>query len=262
MKETRPTVPTVRVGPVHYQILAGACLVLIFFAQAEQGLMLGNLLVVCFGLFGIVSKMRAAPLILLAVLAMAHVGQRITQGGFDLQPPRRLLQLGDLALAIGVVGYITASYRLQSLQSHILPPDPRQRRLRSGERGQRPEFAAEPQKRSAQLLTPHEIARFVLALPFWALLGQAIFLLIGQPWTVPGWSDRFVRLVLLAWLFILGLLVVASFFGQWRRRQMDGTAARVYLQDVLWRETRREQRRIFRWLAWRRLHERTQENIS
>jgi len=37
--------------------------------------------------------------------------------------------------------------------------------------------------------------------------------------------------------------------------------AALFLQDTLWRETSREQRRINRWIAWARRRQRGKENV-
>jgi hypothetical protein len=256
--------PAIRVGPIHYQILGGAGLLLMFLAQLDQGIYLGGLLVACIGLFGIVSKWRAAPLILLGAFAAAQVGQHImVYRDFATEDRRPLLHLRDLASAIGLVAYIAANCRLQSLWSQIVPADPRQRERKRHRAGRRVGYAEAPvpQKRASRLLTPQEIAAFVLMLPFWALLGQALWVFIAQPWPSAFSvfeSPRALRLLSFAWLLIMGLLIAGTVLGQWRRRQMDRAAAQICLQDILWRETRREQRRIFRWLAWRKVHELTE----
>jgi hypothetical protein len=256
--------PAIRVGPIHYQILGGAGLLLLFLAQLDQGIYLGGLLVACIGLFGIVSKWRAAPLVLLGAFAAAQVGQHILVfRDFATEDRRPLLHLRDVVLAIGLVAYIAANCRLQSLWSQIVPADPRQRvrkRRRAGGRVGYAETPA-PQPRASRLLTPQEIAAFVLMLPFWALLGQALWVFVAQPWPSEFSvfeSPRAFRLLSFAWLLIMGLLIAGTVLGHWRRRQMDRAAAQMYLQDTLWRETRREQRRIFRWLAWRNVRELTE----
>jgi hypothetical protein len=104
-------------------------------------------------------------------------------------------------------------------------------------------------------LTPQEIAAFVLALPLAALTAQVLWQFLQQPWQLDVWPQRLLRLVALIWLLAVGMLVIGACLAQWRRRQMDATAARMLLQDSLWRETRREQSRVFRWLAWRRNRE-------
>lgn len=254
--------PQIRVGPVHYQILCGAGLLLIFLAQLDQGLMAANLLVVCVGLLGLVSKLRMMPLLLFLTFAGVQIGHHalLYRGNFNVEDIRPLVHVRDLALAIGLIAYLAASYRLQSLAAHILPPDVRQRRDKPHQVGRRwgRQYETVPQKRSAGLLTPQEIAQFVLALPLWAILGQAAWLVVAQPWTLTVFPVRLHRLIAFAWLLIVGAVVVGTILAHWRRRQMDPEAAALYLQDTLWKETRREQRRTFRWLAWRQLHERAE----
>ncbi len=254
--------PAMQVGTIHYQILCGAGLVLVFFAQFDQGVFLGNLLVGCIGLLGIVSTIRIAPLLLLIVFAGAqlHFHWEMYRS-FQVDERRPLLNVRDLVLALGLVTYVAANCRLQSLSTRIFPADPRQREEKQRRRGRWRwrELVAAQQKRARRLLTPQEIARFVLILPLGALAAQALWFVIGRPWILTVFHERVHRLISLAWLLIMGALITGMILAQWRRRHMDQTAAAVYLQDTLWRETRREQRRTFRWLAWRRLHERTQE---
>jgi len=251
--------PAVRVGPIHYQILCGAGLLAIFLAQFHQGVFWGNLLVGCVGLLGMVSSWRLAPLLLMLALAGAqiHFHWQLYRG-FQEDEPSLLLNLRDLVLAIGLITYVSANFRLQSLHATILPFDPRQLEPKQRRRGrwQRPEFVAARQKRASRLITPQEIARFVLIVPLAAIAGQALWLVIARPWTLTVFHERTHRLFALAWLVILGLLIAGAILAHWRRRQMSRDAAALFLQDTLWRETRREQRRLFRWLAWRRLHER------
>jgi hypothetical protein len=179
---------------------------------------------------------------------------------FNIEDARPLLHVRDLALAIGLIAYVAANYRLQSLTAHILPPDPRQKRdqLRRLGRWWGREYEPMQQKRGARLLTPQEIAQFVLTLPLWAILGQAAWVVIAQRWTLAVFPMRLHRLIALSWLLIVGAVTVGTILAHWRRRQMDPATAALYLQDTLWKETRREQRRTFRWLAWRRLHERAE----
>jgi hypothetical protein len=49
------------------------------------------------------------------------------------------------------------------------------------------------------------------------------------------------------------MFLAAHAFRYWRRLQMDRTTAILMLQDILWRETRSEQRGINRWIVWRKL---------
>jgi hypothetical protein len=250
----QPQPGAVQVGAVHYQILCGAGLVLMFFAQLDQGMMLGNLLVVCVGVLGIITGMRNAPVLVLAVLLAAQIGNHLLlYRTFEFVQPRPWLHLGDVLLAMGTLGYVIGHYRLQALRRHVLPVDPRQRRRAAAQRGHSFEQALQP--RAERLLTPQEIARFVLGLPLLTLLGQLVWLGLSRRWLPEVLPDRLLRLIVLAWWLVIGILVVSWLLNVWKRRQMGPEAAQVYLQDTLWRETRREQRRIFRWLAWRKVAE-------
>jgi hypothetical protein len=246
--------PPVQVSAVHYQILCGGGLALIFVAQSGQGMMLGNLLVVCVGLIGMLTGMRLAPVLTLIILVLAQAGNHVLLSGwFNFIQDRPFLDLGDLLLALGALAYVAGHYRLQSIRRNAVPVDPRQRRRVQGKRGVRHERILEP--RSEKLLTPQEIARFVLSLPVWAFAGQVAWALVSAPWLATFPDMRVNRLLTLAWLLIIGALTVGLALNVWRRRQMTTATAQVYLQDVLWKETRREQRRIFRWLGWRRVQE-------
>lgn len=256
----------VQVAPIHYQILCAASLLLLFISQFSQNAYYAAPLIACAGAIGILTRWRIAPLLLLLTLAGTQLFEAAAFGGLGQAPPR-LLQVRDLLTAAGLIAYLACHYRLQSVERRILPMDPRQRQMTERRVGRqtRLEFASVGQKRSAHLLTPQEIARLVLTLPFWAILGQVLWVLIARDWWDRIFLDevifheRFFRLLNLAWILIGGAIVFGGILEQWRLRQMDPVAARVFLQDTLWRETRREQRRIFRWLAWRRLRERAEK---
>lgn len=256
--ETRQTAAETveaEISAVHYQILGGAGLVLVFFAQLDQGLLLGNLLVACVGLLGIVAAFRVAPLAVLGLVLIVQAVNHLALYGNFLTPQQRpWLHLGDLLLAIGVLGYVAAHYRLQAIRRHALPIDPRQRRrvIRPDGLGS---YRQALRPRAESLLTPQEVARFVLALPAAAIAGQLAWIFLTQNWLPPVFHERLMRLLVALWALGLGLLLTAWLLQLWRWRQMSAEAAQIFLQDTLWKETRREQRRMFRWLAWRKVRQ-------
>jgi hypothetical protein len=63
-------------------------------------------------------------------------------------------------------------------------------------------------------------------------------------------DDRWWRLMVLVWLFGLMFLVAAGVLRYLGQRWVKPEEAALFLQDTLWRETSREQRRINRWIAW------------
>ena len=81
----------------------------------------------------------------------------------------------------------------------------------------------------------------------------------GCPWRtilprpVLDLSPRVGHVVLIGWLVGLVLLLAAGFLAYAGQRRLTREEAAVFLQDTLWRETRREQRRVQQWLAWAKL---------
>src|SRR5205823_2396745 len=109
--------------PLPYQVLCLVSVVAIYLVDLRHGYHLAGLLVPLVGLLGILSKLRVAPLLLLAVLAAAHVVRGFSFRQFEM--PWRPLQLEDVALCAAVLAYVAGHYRLQGLEVHLLPLDPR-----------------------------------------------------------------------------------------------------------------------------------------
>ena len=65
--------------------------------------------------------------------------------------------------------------------------------------------------------------------------------------------------MLVLWLVGGGVLAVAAMLRYLALRRLTAPEAALYLQDVLWRETRGEQRRLNRWLAWAWLRRRRRD---
>lgn len=66
----------------------------------------------------------------------------------------------------------------------------------------------------------------------------------------------------LLWVVGGGTALVCGLLRCWAWRQLTPEEALLYLQDVAWRETRREQRRLNRWLAWAWLQRSRREGKS
>jgi hypothetical protein len=155
-------------------------------------------------------------------------------------------------LSIAVTAYTAGHYRLSSLRRNIFPPDPRRRMPRR----LRPRGLVLPpveQPRPPDLPDAGEAGK--LAVVVFVCAGLATLVLellraLDPPLAMPQpeWAA-----MVLVWLgsgaIILGALIVAlvRIYGQRPEQAM------MYLQDQLWRETRREQSRTNRWLVWARL---------
>jgi hypothetical protein len=239
-------------GPQHYQLLCGVALAVLFFIQLEQGLLVAGLLAVVVGAPAILLRVRVSPLLVLVPLIG---GQVYLQYDFPAFRPHAALQVADVVFCAAALAYLGGAYRLLSLWRSILPLDPRQRYHRGAgvvvPLGRLGRIA--PHHRPAGLLSRTEIAWFVLQLPLFALLAQGAWILLGVRRELLGLSPRWLQLIQLVWGLGLALFLAGSLFRIGRLWHMDSETARMLLQDVLWHETRREQRRVGRWLAWSRL---------
>jgi hypothetical protein len=87
----------------------------------------------------------------------------------------------------------------------------------------------------------------------WVGLAVIAWSLLPGDWHLLGVPPHVWRTVLLVWIVGLSFLVKASLLGHLGRVRMTRAEALILLQDAVWRDTRREQRRINRWLVWARL---------
>lgn len=224
---------------------------------------------VLLALAGLVLRWRITPGLLLIALGAVLVLNEYGRPAWLRRVEHRtlLLTLGDLVLCISTLAFLAGFYRLQSLTVAIFPHDPRRRSAAGG--------PALDRKRSERLATPAELAMLLGMLPFWA--GLAYFLypeLVSGVWTNPELPGAFnedgnefqqraglaasglVDVSLRSRRIILGLggfvLVAATSISYLAWRKMTPIEAELALQDVVWEETRSEQRRISRWAAWGR----------
>lgn len=193
------------------------------------------LIPVLIGAAGLVFRWRAAPLILLAFVVLGQLGPAWM--GMMHSPRRRPMLPLEFGLCATILVYVVCQFRLVALTIGALPRD---RRRPTAKARLRPS-SGPPSREVVAALTIACVA-VVLAFFIWTMTD-----VIPPRWNIikPNW-----RLGLLAWL-LTGVLVVTSAIVAhlgWRRLSREEAA--LYLQDTLWHETRREQRRINRWRAW------------
>jgi hypothetical protein len=237
-----------------------AVLVLMLLGQGQSPLL--TLLVLAAGVLGLWTRVAVAPVTLLLLVAVSQLMQQLTWVDFRwrwLEQARAEFLPADLLLAAGLLAYTVGHYRLQGLTRHVVPPDVRLRALYRYQRSARADGALPgvERRRAARLVTPVELALLVLGLPAWVLLGQVAwhFLarardVLARAYEVHEWQPWTARLVMLAVVLIGGLVLTAAVLRYVRRWRMTHEEARLILQDVLWNETRGEQRWFARWLAW------------
>ncbi len=167
-------------------------------------------------------------------------------------PSRGARPLSDLLLAVSLLAYAAAHYRLQGLVWRVLPPDPRvPRAARRGREG--------TLRRPADQAAAGELIVLLPALAAWAVLAALLWTWLRRRETDLEMADSSWQAILVLWLLGGGVLAAAGLLRYLALRRMTPTEAALYLQDVLWRETRREQGRLNRWLAWAWLRRRRRE---
>jgi hypothetical protein len=211
----------------------------------------------------VADKARVNPLELIHILVLAVLRLPDDVDRNSALAPRMQddLPLLDMILAAAALIYIAAHYRFLSVTRNVFPLD-RRRRLRRPDAERPGRVVLGPvleQKRSPALADQQEIGPLVLLASVCACLGQLLW-----GWVSSGsfsiesrLGQRFHKvpeelwhLALLLWCFSLFLIVMTGLIAYMGQQRLTVEEAELYLQDDLWRQTRREQSRINRWLAW------------
>jgi hypothetical protein len=237
------------VKPLQYQLLCGVALGAILLVLADQGLALIIVAILMLGSAVLMRFIRLSPLVILVLV----VGSQLyVHYSIRSQSSHRVLEIRDVTLCAATLAYVGGHYRLLGLWRAILPLDPRQRYHRQAPTivplGRIGKIA--PQSRPAGLLSRAELAWFVLQLPMFTLLAQGVWIGLGVRRALHQLPLIWLQFLQLAWAIALVVFLAAQVFRFWRLVQMNAVTARMILQDDLWHETRGEQRRIARWLAW------------
>jgi hypothetical protein len=182
------------------------------------------------GAAGLAFRWHSAPLLFLASVCLGHIYLNWVHGPFFYST------WPDLGLCAAGLVYVIAHYRLIGLTAEIFPAD-------TGRTGDKPPPRAE-KAWHLEIMSTLLVAATVTAGAFGLWLGLSA---VRAPWqTEPiQW-----RVGLLAWVLLGSWVVAAAVLGHLGWRRLSRMEASVFLQDALWHETRREQRRINRWRAW------------
>jgi hypothetical protein len=204
---------------------------------------------------------------------------------------RGLLEFTDILLGVGLLAYLAGQYRVLGLRHQAVPADPRPRAGRFPTDGPEtwPAKLARPQDlvvlgvallvalalgqlawywvvsggewsefqdsaHDRQFLDRDRLNRTDATEPpyVWERPGVPPTEVAGRPPSQMDLKPAVWRFASLVWLLGIGAVVVTSFLGTLRTYRMTGDEARMIGQDALWTETRGEQRRTTRWLAWAR----------
>jgi hypothetical protein len=158
----------------------------------------------------------------------------------------------DWLLSLSLTAYTAGHFRLMSLKRHIFPPDPR-RRLPRGRKLPGAPLPPPEQPRPPDLPEAGEAARLAATIFLAAGLATLVVEVLRSDEPAFGFTRAEWSALMLAWLCAAAIIVgavVLAVVGIYRQKPEE---AMMYLQDQLWRQTRREQSRINRWLVWSKL---------
>jgi hypothetical protein len=158
----------------------------------------------------------------------------------------------DWLLSIAVVAYTAGHFRLMSLKRHIFPPDPR-RRLPRGRTLPGVPLPPVEQPRPPELPEVSEAGRLAAAVFLAAGLATLLFESVRNEEPALGFTRPEWTALVLVWVSSVVIISVALALAVARIYRQGPEEAMMYLQDQVWRQTRREQSRINRWLVWARL---------
>jgi hypothetical protein len=256
-KSTKTLSPWQTPGLAHYYVVSLVSMSVIWLVLLRRPLpTTATLFPILVGVLGIAVRWRLAPLVLLATLATCLK----FESTYDSP---RTFRVSDLILCAATLSYIASQFRLQGLLDHIVPIDPR---LRAGPPRwhvcllsirYQPEVVRET--RAPGLVSRDEIGMLILGSALWAGMAQICWNLLPLEKGNPGLPPPVWRAILLSWIIGAGLYIVFGFLNYLIQRSMTVEEAALFLQDVLWKETRGEQRRLNRWSAWARIRRNRKE---
>lgn len=252
--ETPSETPIAELGLSYYLFLGFSglvvlCLVLLdrldIFALIPTGIgALGLATFLIPARFGVLRKpLYFAPVFVLLSLAVFL--------GISYSSLETSVQLMDLLAAPALLAYLGAQYRLFALCGAAVPVDPRPRLDRPN--------GDLPEPRPPEQVTPREPIRLIAVMAACMIVGQLAWQWVMSDWlaigndmpeylalkTVP-W-----RMISLIWLLGSGMILLIGVFRLLRIYRMSRDESAMVAVDTLWAETRGEQRRIARWIAWR-----------
>ncbi|HEV8060671.1 MAG TPA: hypothetical protein VGP68_12390 [Gemmataceae bacterium] len=227
-----------------YGYLCGVALVLIGLVLYRRGLFPSAMFPVGAGLLGIFFRWRIAPVLVIGITGscLVYAEQRPSAGYVDMQ---------TWILCSALLAYVIGHYRLQSLTATIFPPD-RRSPLPQATRGptERP--------RSGRTMDGGEIGWLILALPFVPFAALLVLRSLGaiqaanaRP-NIDLSSPVWLTLVLL-WILGTGVMMAHAALVYLSLHNLTLSESRIYLEDLLWLELRRDLRRLYRWRVWSRL---------
>lgn len=232
-----------------YGYLCGTALVLIGLVLFRKGLFPWAMFPVGAGLLGLFFRWRIAPVLVIGItcscLVYAEPGGPFLRGSGQ-RPSAGYVDLPTWILCSALLAYVIGHYRLQALSSTIFPPD---------RRGSTKKTAKDQldRPRLGRTVVGGEVGWLVFTLPFVSFAALLLLRMLPGPRPEFGLYSNSWMTLLLLWLLGLGVFVAHGVVVYMALRNLGLAEARMFIQDQLWLELRRDLRRINRWLVWSRL---------
>jgi hypothetical protein len=242
-----PSHPAVR----SYMLFCMAALFLLVVCLSERGMEWWGLVPAVLGCLALLTHwVHGPPLVLLSLAGLMIVSGQQMRWSHLASSRNGMPSLMDLVLCIAGLAYILGHYRLLALARSIFPPDPRR-------------SPGNPsQRRSVDLVSGWELARLGLALPIWTGLALLVWVWPMDEETPFNLSLESWRMLRLVWLGLAVLAAVGIAASYLRQTAATPEESLLYLQDQCWRQTRREQSSLNRWLMWARLRAQRKKGSS
>jgi hypothetical protein len=255
-----------------YTYTALGALAMIFLVLFQQGSDLGGLIIVVFGVCGVLFQWNlSVPVILLVITYFMWTPFGVPGDGFENRweiEDNRFTAV-NVMLVLAVLVYVVCQYRIFGLVHQGMAYEG------SVKRKDEP-----PTRRPPNLIQPSEVGILFAVSVGLVLLGHLVWWLLNvievvpsepfplrlsaadrrlpqanAPGALPPGFTRFVLLIGLLFVsFVLGRLV----FGYWRLRTMGPLEAGMILVDAGWSEVSRERSRLEKWRVWGRKRATTQ----
>jgi hypothetical protein len=230
-----------------YVAIGAAALVLLALILAERASLSIGIIVLLAGLIG--SMLALGPILVIVTTAIVvNFSSSMTWPFVDGSAT-------DGLICAAVLAYALAHYRLQSLLSHLYPIDPRDREPASSEKwiaSWRRRGRLCKHHRTPDMVTGAELVGAAWVLSACVIGAHLIWRFVSSDSGNPGLHPPIWRVVVVIWLIGGSGLVAYAVLTYLRIRGDTPEEAALYLQESAWQQTRREQRRLNRWLVWQR----------
>jgi hypothetical protein len=157
----------------------------------------------------------------------------------------------DFVLSVCVLAFVAGHYRLQALVYSVAQPERRGAAATDRTPASPPPPRVNPRRADGQV-TAWEMPLLAAAAVVSGVAAEHVWNYFRGQRPKLGLSAHGSAALTFIWASAAALVLAWAFFGYVRRCRMSRDEALLYLQDQCWRQGRREQGRVSRWLAWAR----------